>query len=80
MDTTRYSQEERRALLPWVDARIPLPAAPAVRGRTLAAVGAAHGEGALPARWREGLLGRTREEDDGHVQDLIDQAIEAFVA
>lgn len=45
-----------------------------------AAVGALHGEAALPARWREGLLGRTREEDDGHVQALIDQAVEAFVS
>jgi len=45
-----------------------------------AAVGALHGEGALPSRWRDGLLGRTREEDDGHVQELIDQAVEAFAA
>ena len=44
-----------------------------------AAVGALHGEGALPTRWGEGLLGRTREEDDGHVQQLIDQAVEVFV-
>lgn len=44
-----------------------------------AAVGALHGERALPARWREGLLGRTREEDDGHVQELVDQAVDVFV-
>jgi ADP-ribosyl-[dinitrogen reductase] hydrolase len=44
-----------------------------------AAVGALHGGGALPARWRDGLLGRTREEDDGHVQELVDEAVTAFV-
>lgn len=44
-----------------------------------AAAGALHGEQALPERWREGLLGRTREEDDGRVQRLIDRAVEAFV-
>ncbi len=43
-----------------------------------AAVGALHGEASLPARWREGLLGRTREEDEGHVQELIDRAAQAF--
>ena len=39
-----------------------------------AAVGALHGEDALPARWRQGLLGRTREADDGRVFDLLDQS------
>ncbi len=43
-----------------------------------AAVGALHGEQALPERWRRGLLGRTREDDDGRVQRLIDKAVEAF--
>ena len=38
-----------------------------------AAVGALHGENALPARWRENLLGRTREADDGHIFNLLDQ-------
>jgi ADP-ribosylglycohydrolase len=44
-----------------------------------AAVGALHGEVSLPARWREGLLGRTREDDDGQVQELTERAVEAFV-
>jgi ADP-ribosylglycohydrolase len=44
-----------------------------------AAVGALHGEVALPTRWREGLLGRTREEDDGRVQELTDLAARRFV-
>ena len=36
-----------------------------------AAVGALHGAAALPRRWVEGLLGRTREHDDGRVHDLL---------
>ena len=39
-----------------------------------AVVGALHGEDALPARWRQGLLGRTREADDGRVFDLLGQS------
>ena len=42
------------------------------------AVGALHGAKALPARWREKLLGRTMADDDGRVQDLIEQARLAF--
>jgi len=44
-----------------------------------AAVGAVHGLEALPTRWRAGLLGRTREEDDGRVQELADKAVETYV-
>jgi ADP-ribosylglycohydrolase len=44
-----------------------------------AAVGALHGASALPERWRVGLLGRTRADDDGHVQKLTDLAVERFV-
>lgn len=36
-----------------------------------AAVGALHGARALPPRWRGGLLGRTRSDDDGRVFELI---------
>ena len=39
-----------------------------------AAVGALHGSAAFPARWRGGLLGRTREDDDGRVFQLIERA------
>ena len=39
-----------------------------------AAVGALHGEAALPVRWRQGLLGRTREADDGRVFELLEQS------
>ena len=39
-----------------------------------AAVGALHGEDALPERWRANLLGRTSHGDDGRVQQLIAHA------
>jgi len=44
-----------------------------------AAVGALHGRSALPARWVEGLLGRTGEDDDGEVFRMIDAACARFV-
>ena len=40
-----------------------------------AAVGALHGERALPARWCAGLAGRTQESDDGQVFRLVAQAV-----
>ncbi len=43
-----------------------------------AAVGALHGAEAFPKRWVDNLTGRTREDDEGHVFELIDQAIERF--
>ncbi len=43
-----------------------------------AAVGALHGAGALPERWREELLGRTRDDDDGHVFRLVAAARARF--
>ncbi len=36
-----------------------------------AAVGALHGASKLPERWKAGLLGRTAEDDDGRVQELL---------
>ena len=39
-----------------------------------AAVGALHGEDALPRRWRDGLLGRTTADDDGRIFGLLDRA------
>jgi ADP-ribosylglycohydrolase len=39
-----------------------------------AAVGALHGEAALPRRWRDGLVGRTRDDDDGRVFELLAMA------
>lgn len=43
-----------------------------------AAVGALHGEDALPHRWRDGLLGRTAADDDGRVFGLLDRAQAQF--
>ncbi len=43
-----------------------------------AAVGAMHGEDALPRRWRDGLLGRTSSDDDGRMFELLDRAQAVF--
>ena len=43
-----------------------------------AAVGALHGRRALPDRWQRNLLGRTREDDDGRVFELIEMARTRF--
>ena len=40
-----------------------------------AAVGALHGNDALPSRWQRGLLGRTAADDDGRVFRLIEAAV-----
>jgi ADP-ribosylglycohydrolase len=45
-----------------------------------AAVGALHGKARLPERWILGLLGRTRESDDGRVFELIQQAFQRFAS
>jgi ADP-ribosyl-[dinitrogen reductase] hydrolase len=43
-----------------------------------AAVGALHGKRGLPARWIDGLLGRTGGQDDGKVFELIASARQVF--
>jgi ADP-ribosylglycohydrolase len=43
-----------------------------------AAVGALHGCAQLPDRWKQDLLGRTQERDDGRIFELIDQSIRRF--
>ena len=43
-----------------------------------AAVGALHGEEALPRHWRNRLLGRTTANDDGRVLELLDRAESVF--
>jgi|TARA_Y100000031_G_scaffold139185_1_gene165695 ADP-ribosylglycohydrolase len=45
-----------------------------------AAVGALHGEMALPKRWREGLLGRTSASDDGRIFQLLDATKSVFAS
>ena len=44
-----------------------------------AAMGAAHGTAWIPAPWREQLLGRTLEDNDGAVFTLTDEAVARFV-
>lgn len=44
------------------------------------AVGAVHGTAGLPERWIRGLLGRTMEDDDGRVFELVELAVQRFVA
>lgn len=43
-----------------------------------AAVGALHGRAGLPARWMNGLLGRTSSNDDGHIFEVIEDAKQVF--
>jgi len=45
-----------------------------------AAVGALHGKKGIPARWVENLSGRTAEDDDGRIFQLIDKAKEVWWA
>ena len=42
------------------------------------AVGALHGAAALPRRWKNSLLGRTRIDDDGAVFTLISESRKMF--
>ena len=44
-----------------------------------AAVGALHGRRAFPQRWVDGLLGRTTEDDDGHLFDVLARARATFL-
>jgi ribA/ribD-fused uncharacterized protein len=43
-----------------------------------AVLGALHGRKGIPERWIDGLLGRTAEEDDGKVFELISRAEDAW--
>ena len=39
-----------------------------------AAVGALHGKQNIPNRWTENLLGRTKNDDDGKIFELLQKA------
>ena len=43
-----------------------------------AAVGALHGRDSLPKRWLAGLSGRTEDDDDGRIFELITEAKRTF--
>jgi ADP-ribosyl-[dinitrogen reductase] hydrolase len=45
-----------------------------------AAVGALHGENALPKHWWKNLLGRLGQDDDGRIQELLDGCCNRWVA
>ena len=45
-----------------------------------AAVGALHGENALPKHWWKNLLGRLGQDDDGRIQELLDGCCKRWVA
>lgn len=44
-----------------------------------AALGGLHGTAGFSERWMTGLLGRTRDRDDGWVHELVDRAVVRFV-
>ncbi|MFY9827733.1 MAG: ADP-ribosylglycohydrolase family protein [Rhodoplanes sp.] len=73
----RYGADPEEAILRAVNDTHDNDTAAAIVGT---AVGALHGEKALPARWRAALLGRTGTSDDGRVQALLELAVERFAA
>jgi ADP-ribosyl-[dinitrogen reductase] hydrolase len=72
---TQYGQDPEKAIIRAVNDTKDNDSIAAIVG---AAVGALHGKSKLPTRWIKGLLGRTREKDDGHVFELIEQARSKF--
>jgi ADP-ribosylglycohydrolase len=73
----RHADDPEEAIVRAVNDTMDNDTAGAIVG---AAVGAHHGKSRLPQRWISGLLGRTRENDDGRVFELIDQARNLFAA
>jgi ADP-ribosylglycohydrolase len=67
----RHAADPERAIIRAVNDSCDNDTVAAIVG---AAVGALHGEAALPQRWRDGLLGRTAADDDGRVFALLTQA------
>ncbi len=71
----RHAENPEEAIIRAVNDTIDNDTLAAVVG---AAVGALHGRAALPARWINGLLGRTTADDDWHIIELIEAAKQAF--
>lgn len=67
---TRYADDPEEAIIRAINDTKDNDTAGAIVG---AAVGALHGARALPARWIDGLTGRTSHDDDGRVFDLLDE-------
>lgn len=72
---TRYGQDPEEAIVRAVNDTRDNDTCAAIVG---AAVGALHGEDALPSRWRRNLLGRTAANDDGRIFELLDRAERVF--
>ena len=72
---TRYGDDPEEAIVRAVNDAKDNDTVAAIVG---AAIGALHGEAALPERWRSGLLGRTGAADDGRVWELLDRAEALF--
>ena len=68
---TRYGHDAEEAIIRAVNDTKDNDTVAAIVG---AAVGALHGEAALPERWRRGLLGRTGAADDDRVGEILDGA------
>jgi len=71
----RHAASPREALLSAVNDTVDNDTVAAIVG---AAVGALHGRRGLPEEWIAGLLGRTAEDDDGYVFELIERARRRF--
>lgn len=65
---TRYGHDAEEAIIRAVNDTKDNDTVAAIVG---AAVGALHGEAALPERWRRGLLGRTAAADDDRVREIL---------
>lgn len=72
----RYGHDPEEAILQAVNGTKDNDTIAAIVG---AAVGALHGRSALRPDWLEGLLGRTRADDNGRVFELLKRAREKFV-
>ena len=68
---TRYGHDAEEAIVRAVNDTKDNDTVAAIVG---AAVGALHGEAALPERWRRGLLGKTGAADDDRVREILDDA------
>jgi len=71
----RYADDPEEAMIRAVNDTRDSDTVGAVVG---AAVGALHGASAFPDRWVGNLTGRTAADDDGRVEELIDEAIAAY--
>jgi ADP-ribosylglycohydrolase len=73
----RYGHEAEEAVVRAVNDTFDNDTVGAIVG---AAVGALHGREALPERWLRGLSGRTSEDDDGRVFELLEKSRERWGA